>query len=197
MNGNSILTILCFLSITACHNTPTKSAQIPSDNTRPNADQIIRSLDLQAHVEGGYYRRTFQADHRPQITTDNGDRYLMTSIFYLLTEVSPIGHFHVNQSDILHYFHLGDPLEYTLIHPSGELEHVTLGPDPTLGHRLQLTVPGGVWKASRLLPGDNGYGLISEAVSPGFDFDDMTLGKRETLQELFPQHAHLVKTLTR
>jgi predicted cupin superfamily sugar epimerase len=74
----------------------------------------------------------------------------MTSIYYLLTREGPIGHFHRNRSDIVHYFQLGDPIEYTLIHPDGALETVTMGPDPRRGQVLQLTVPGGIWKASRL-----------------------------------------------
>jgi predicted cupin superfamily sugar epimerase len=62
---------------------------------------------------------------------------------------------------------------------------------------LQLHVPGGVWKASQLADGGAGYGVISEAVSPGFDFADMELGNRQTLSEAFPEHAELIEQLTR
>ena len=27
-------------------------------------DELITALDLEPHVEGGYFRRTYQADHR-------------------------------------------------------------------------------------------------------------------------------------
>ena len=99
----------------------------------------------------------------------------MTSIFYLLTAEGPIGHFHRNESDIVHYFHLGDPIEYFLIHPDGRLETVLMGPDPTRGQRLQLTVHGGIWKASRLTQGKAGYGLIKR----------------------FPEHADWIRLLSR
>ena len=118
----------------------------------------------------------------------------MTSIFYLLTADSPVGQWHLNRSDIVHYFHLGSPLHYYLIHPDGRLETAVLGPDLAAGQRLQLTVPGGVWKASHLPAGD--YGLISEAVSPGFEYEDMQLGERSTLLQAFPQHAELIHAYT-
>lgn len=185
---------VCLSALAAC--------QAPADRgeksmTTPSAETVIRVLDLEQHVEGGYYRRTFQADDREPIMTRDGERYLMTSIHYLLTDASPVGHFHLNRSDIVHYYHLGDPIEYFLLHSDGELERVVMGPDVAEGQRLQLTVRGGIWKASRLLPGAHGYGLISEAVSPGFDFADMTLGEQAELTGKFPQHGALIEALTR
>lgn len=49
------------------------------------AQQWIDALGLEPHVEGGYFRRTFQADHRPPVRTPRGERLLLTSIHYLLT----------------------------------------------------------------------------------------------------------------
>ncbi len=155
---------------------------------------LIEALQLQPHVEGGYFKRTFQADHREKIDTAAGPRYTLTSIFYLLTQQSPIGHWHLNKSDIIHYFHLGDPITYYLIYPDRHLQKAIMGPDPTQGHLLQLTVKGGVWKASHLESGD--YGLISEAVAPGFEYQDMTLGKEEELMRQLPQQEQLIKQLS-
>ncbi|MFJ2386076.1 cupin domain-containing protein [Pseudomonas koreensis] len=162
-----------------------------------NAGELIAALGLERHVEGGYFRRTFQADQREMLQTASGPRYLVTSIYYLLTEQSPVGQFHFNQSDILHYFHLGDPIEYSLIHADGSLQTLIMGNDVLAGQQLQLHVPGGIWKASRLLDGTHGYGLISEAVSPGFDFADMQMGERQKLTAQFPQHRMLIEKLTR
>jgi predicted cupin superfamily sugar epimerase len=161
-----------------------------------DAGALITALDLEPHTEGGFYRRTFQSDRHAVIETDNGPRYLMTSIYYLLTNESPIGHFHLNQSDIVHYYHLGDAIQYSLIFPDGTLKTVMMGNDIIAGQKLQLHVPGGVWKASRLMDGLSGYGLISEAVSPGFDYADMALGDRRELSEQFPEHSQLIGALT-
>lgn len=183
---------------------------------------VIRQLQLEAHVEGGYFRRTYcspltcqppLADPTPgkQSGTDSGQtRACMSSIFYLLTDDRPTGHLHRNRSDIVHFYHgsLGHgsggqgiggqetgALRYTLIHPDGQVEEVVLGPDLNQGHRWQLTVPGGVWKASELLGGE--WGLISEAVCPGFEYADMQLASLEDLQGLRPddwrRYLHLIR----
>ncbi|WP_439106069.1 cupin domain-containing protein [Congregibacter sp.] len=162
-----------------------------------SAKELIDNLGLEGHVEGGFYRRTYEATGQSRISSESGERFSMTSIYYLLTAEGPVGHFHRNRSDIVHYFHLGDPIEYILIHPDGELETVIMGSDPREGHQLQLTVPGGIWKASRLTAGTEGYGLISEAVSPGFDYRDMTLGITSQMLENYPQHQDYIEALSR
>jgi predicted cupin superfamily sugar epimerase len=162
----------------------------------PNAEAVIAALALEPHMEGGFYRRTFQSDHHAMVEINGGQRHLMTSIYYLLTKNSPIGHFHLNQSDIVHYYHLGNPIQYSLIFPDGTLKTAVMGSDVIAGQCLQLHVPGGVWKASQLMNGSAEYGLISEAVSPGFDFADMEMGSRQKLSEQFSEHSELIGKLT-
>ena len=160
------------------------------------AAELVEHLGLDGHVEGGFFRRTYASDYT-LLTEDDRERLTLSSIFYLLAAESPIGHFHLNQSDIVHYFHLGDPITYYLLHPTGELETTVMGSDVRRGQVLQLTVPGGVWKASEIPSnGSHGFGLISEAVTPGFEYDDMTLGYRDVLVAQFPQHDTLVKRLS-
>lgn len=148
-----------------------------------NKTDIIEQLDLTKHREGGYFRRTYESDRI--ITINNSTRHIMTSIFYLLTDDSPVGHFHLNKSDVIHYFQSGSPITYLIISPQGELSKVILGPDLTKGHALQLTVKGGCWKASILDP-QGEYGLISEAVAPGFDYADAAMATKVEMREAFP-----------
>lgn len=161
-----------------------------------NKETVIQTLNLQSHVEGGYYKRTFEASHRDKIDYGDGPRFTMTSIFYMLTNDAPIGHWHLNKSDIIHYYHLGGPLTYYLINQQGELSKVVLGPDITKGQVLQFTVKGGTWKATQLSPKAE-YGLLSEAVAPGFDFQDMTLGERAEMLKLYPQHSKIIDQFSR
>ena len=156
-----------------------------------NKQSLIKSLQLERHIEGGYYRRTYESGHTLQ--TQRGERLLMTSIYYLLTDDQPIGHLHQNQSDILHFFHSGAPVDYFIITRHGELQTATLGPDPSRGHLFQLLVESGSWKASQLRDGE--FGLISEAVAPGFDFADMRLAEQQEIAREFPQHWPAVKHL--
>lgn len=101
----------------------------------------------------------------------------------------------LNRSDILHFHHSGAPLTYHLIHPDGRAESLLLGQDPRQGQALTLAVPGGVWKATSLDCGD--HALISEAVAPGFDYADMTLGDPDDLTARFPRHAALIQRYCR
>ena len=138
----------------------------------------------------------------------------MTSIYYFLTSDHPIDYFHRNHSDIMHYFNLGLPIRYTVILPDGTLQETLLGPSIRDGHKQQLLVSGGCWKACELLcksessgigectaaqAGGNfcDYGLISEAVAPGFDYSDMKLATaaemRSAYSKYWEQIKHLVK----
>lgn len=146
---------------------------------------LINQLNLQKHIEGGYFNRTYQSE-----LTFNS-RPTMTSIYYMLTNDSPIGYFHSNKSDIMHYFHLGEPITYLTLSPDGQLETFILGSDVTAGHVLQKVVKGGYWKASILKKGE--FGLLSEAVSPGFEFSDMAIAKPEVLQSHFPDLWEKIK----
>jgi predicted cupin superfamily sugar epimerase len=154
------------------------------------ASDIIEALHLEAHVEGGYFKRSYCSPFE----LSEGQASL-SSIYYLLTADSPVGHWHLNKSDIVHYFHKGNPIEYCLIFPDGRFEKVLMGPDLTQNQQLQLLVPGGVWKASRLTGGE--FGLISEAVTPAFRYEDMTLGNAHDLQRLFPQHWPAISALVK
>ena len=187
----AVFAILLILGVGGCSET--------SDATtapRLTASELAEHLGLDGHVEGGFFRRTYASDYA-LLTADDRKRLSMSSIFYLLAAESPIGHFHLNQSDIVHYFHLGDPITYYLLHPTGELTTVVMGSDIRNGQVLQLTVPGGVWKASEIpSDGPHGFGLISEAVTPGFEYDDMTLGYREQMLRFFPQHEELIQRLS-
>lgn len=158
----------------------------------------IEQLQLEPHREGGYFRRVYQADHRPLLESSRGLRFSMTSIYYMLTSEKPIGCLHKNQSDIMHVFCGGEPLTYYLVDDSGELEIRTLGPDPWAGHELQFVVPGGVWKGTELRDGsttDVDFGLLCEVVVPGFDYADMEMANAEAMIAAYPQHKALMKKL--
>ena len=161
-------------------------------------EEIISYLELEKHIEGGFFRRTYESQHKLKIENYSRDRLSLTSIFYLLTADSSIGHFHLNKSDIVHYYHIGDPIIYYLISPNGQLTTHKLGNNLQNNENLQLTVPGGTWKASQLaLNGKFGYGLVSEAVSPGFEYIDMQLGNEDDLVDKFPQHKKIIQLLTK
>jgi len=158
-----------------------------------SAQEWIQQLALEPHVEGGFFRRTFASDHK--MSTPLGAREAMTSIYYLLSSESPVGYFHRNNSDILHYFHSGSSLTYHLLFPDGRYERHVLGVDLATGQRPQLIVPGGTWKATVLEQGD--YGLLSEAVAPGFHYEDMQLAREADVRALAGAHWEPLKGLVK
>ncbi len=152
-------------------------------------NEIIKRLELEPHpTEGGYFRRTYESDLH--CDTENSNRKLLTSIYYMLTKESPGGFLHRNKSDIIHYHHLGASIKYTIVSPDGVLSEKILGPNINNGEMLQLLVPGGWWKASRLCSGE--YGLISEAVSPGFEYADNEIATEELVRRQFPDIKSLL-----
>lgn len=149
----------------------------------------VDTLFLQPHVEGGYYRQTYES--RGTMPTPRGKRLLGNSILYFLDERSPVGHLHLNQSDITHFIHGPGPIRYLMVDPGGVLHERFLGTDTRNGEVPVLTCPGGWWKTSSLPDGVT-QGLISEVVAPGFDFADQELMTEAGLAASFP---HLLDRL--
>ena len=167
------------------------------------AQKLIEQLNLAPHREGGYFRRTYAAKMAVSITKDREkasenepgsklQRPIMTSILYLLTSESPTLHLNLNRSDIIHYYHSGSPVEFIIIHPDGTIRREVLGPNVLSGEHPQVMVGGGCWKAATMANMREGFSLTSEAVAPGFDYDDNILASEEDIRSRFP---HLWDTL--
>lgn len=141
----------------------------------------IARLGLVPHPEGGWFRRIHTEPG--SVATAQGSRAAASSIHYLLTQASPVGFLHSNRSVILHFLQSGGPVEYVLLNPSQGESRRVLGFGP--GQEIQLVVPGGTWKASRLLAGAD-HALVAEIVLPGWDAADHVFMTAEQLQRLFP-----------
>jgi uncharacterized protein len=149
-----------------------------------NKHDLIQQLSLVEHIEGGYFTETHRSKETLSTNREGQNRSLLTSIYYLLTDDRPIDRFHRNQSDIMHYFHCGSAITYLLLERSGKLTKVKLGLNFAQGEVAQLLVPGGLWKAAVLEEGE--FGLIGEAVTPGFDYRDMEIATASHFQASFP-----------
>lgn len=158
----------------------------------PAATDWIARLGLEPHPEGGWFRR-IHTDER-LIDTPAGPRSAATSIHYLLDARSPVGRFHRNRSDILHYLQSGGPLDYWLLEAEGSVRRVTLGFAPD--QSVFLHVPGGTWKAS-MLHETADHALVSEVVTPGFDYADHEFLTLETLRAEYPEQADSLTPLVR
>lgn len=152
------------------------------------AEEWIAELELEAHPEGGFYKRTEESDVMIQ---GPNERPLYTSIYFLLTPESP-SHFHRLTSDEVWYYHEGQPLVVHCLFPDGRYQAVSLGKDVGAGQRLHFMVPRGTIFGS-MVPED--YALVSCVVAPGFDFADFELFTQEQLLSEYPQHHEIIQQL--
>ena len=140
------------------------------------ADQIIASLELAPHPEGGWYRQTWVGPQiGPQIGPLAGQaapRASGTAIYFLL-KAGERSHWHRVDADEIWLFHAGAPLLLSLAATAaGPAQEVLLGPDLTQGHAPQRIAPAGWWQAAAT-SGD--WTLVSCTVSPGFRFEGFEL----------------------
>jgi predicted cupin superfamily sugar epimerase len=162
-------------------------------------DDWIRSLKLQPHPEGGWYREVYRSAESiphpalPQRFT--GDRHFATSIYYLLGPGDFSALHRIRQDEIWHFYD-GSPLVVHVIHPDGRTEELLLGRGLAKGERPMAVVPAESWFGARVAEGDD-YALLGCTVAPGFDFEDFELPSRGELLELFPQQRELIEALTR
>lgn len=130
-----------------------------------SAHELVSSLGLTPHPEGGWYREI----HRSAVSVQSarGSRCAVTAIHYLL-EAHQLSRWHVVEADEIWHFETGAPLELFAYQPgSHPLRHV-LG-SLEQGHTPLVVIGSGVWQAARSL-GD--YSLVSCTVGPGFEFED-------------------------
>lgn len=157
------------------------------------AQYFIDKLDMQKHVEGGYYKESLVSPEN--ITTeDRGERKLWTSIYFLL-ETGDVSHFHRLKSDEVWYYHSGSPLTIYMLSPEGELTTHQLGLDIEKGQLPQVVVPKNYIFGSA--QNEEGYALVGCMVAPGFDFSDFELFTREKLLSQYKQHEEIIIKLTR
>jgi len=157
-----------------------------------SAQNIIDKLKLIRHPEGGFYRETYRSDH--VIVNDrNEDRNLSTVIYYFLEDEDK-SRFHRIQSDELWFFHLGEPLEIISIEQK-QLTTITLGNHIERDEFPQVRISANTWFAAQVKSA-KGFSLVSCVVSPGFDFADFELAKREDLIEQFPHLKDAIEKFT-
>lgn len=150
-------------------------------------EQLIESLHLIAHPEGGFYRETYRSE------ASLGKRNLLTSIYFLLTSEN-VSHLHRIKSDEIWYYHGGSPLIVHVLDAAGHHQHI-VGNDIKKGYYPQFLVPKNTIFGSTVLE-ENSYSLVSCAVAPGFDFDDFELFQRDDLIKEYPMHREIIERLT-
>jgi predicted cupin superfamily sugar epimerase len=164
-----------------------------------DAKDWIDRLQLLPHPEGGYYRQTYRAeltiDKSALPASFGGSRAVSTAIYFLL-DGDNFSAFHRLRSDEMWHFYAGGGLVVHVIGEDGGHWPILLGSDVEAGEAFQALVKAGSWFASQVRD-TRSYALVGCTVSPGFDFADFELAKREELVRRYPQHRGVIERLTR
>ena len=151
--------------------------------TSIRAADLVSTLALQPHPEGGWYREIYRSATR--VETARGPRSAVTTIYYLL-ERKQLSRWHVVQADEIWHFYAGAPLELVAYAPDTRAfeRHVlgdvggalgagglaaTVWVGSAAGATSVSVIPTGVWQAARSL---GEYSLVGCTVGPGFEFAD-------------------------
>ncbi len=136
----------------------------------PRARELIATLQLARHPEGGWYRETWRSSQQVRREPDGASRSALTTIQFLLA-AGEVSRWHrVSGADEAWHHYEGAPIELLWFAPDGTgANRVRLGADAA--SRVQV-IPAGWWQAAAPL-GD--YALVGCTVGPGFEFEDFAL----------------------
>ena len=125
-----------------------------------SAAEIIATLGLKPHPEGGWYAETFRDGA-------GGARGHSTAIYFLLEEDQISAWHRVKDATEVWHFHAGAPLALSTCEEGNAVIEQVLGIELAAGERPQIVVPAGWWQSARSL---GEWTLVGCTVAPGFDF---------------------------
>ncbi|QPC85682.1 cupin [Mesorhizobium sp. NBSH29] len=130
------------------------------------ADEIIATLAMQPHPEGGWYAETFR-----DLAPDN-PRGHSTAIYFLLKADETSAWHRVRDAAEVWHHYAGAPLTLLMYEEGSPIVTATLGTDLAAGQRPQAVVPANWWQMAISL---GAWTLVGCTVAPGFDFSAFEL----------------------
>lgn len=128
------------------------------------AQEVINTLGLEKHPEGGWYTQTWRDG---PTSTKDGARGIGSAIYYLLDE-GERSHWHkVDAVEIWHH-HAGMPIELSISEDSVSSTLHLLGADLNRDMRPQVVVPANAWQGAYA---PFGWSLMGCTVTPAFLFE--------------------------
>lgn len=151
------------------------------------AKEIISTLGLTEHPEGGFFKEVYRSDLTVKSELVNGSRSAVTEIYFLLCR-GQVSRFHTVEHDEFWHFFEGSPLRLI----DGDLEsfeEILLDPKNV---NYQHCIKSGRWQAA----GSTGdYTLVGCTVAPGFDFADFAFlseDEPELIEKNFADYAKFI-----
>lgn len=135
------------------------------------AEELIQSLNLAPHPEGGWYRETWRSASAP------GERAAASAVYYVI-QPAQRSHWNRVDADEMWLWHSGDPLDLSIAESdAGPARTLRLGGDIGAGEQPQVIVPKGHWQSAVPAGGDAGFTFLSCIVAPGFEFSGYELAE--------------------
>ncbi len=147
----------------------------------PRAEELIASLQLKPHPEGGFYHQVFKSKR----VVENR-RSAMTAIHFLLPG-GELSRWHRVAADEIWVNLEGDGVRLFTFDDESTTSHIVHG------HAFHAVAPG-TWMAAEPL-GD--YALLACFVAPGFEYEDFTLmaddeAAAARLRSIAPAFANMI-----
>ncbi|MFA3784140.1 cupin domain-containing protein [Melioribacteraceae bacterium 4301-Me] len=158
--------------------------------------EYIRELMLERHVEGGYYRETYRGEEilfTKNTLSKKLKRRSTSTLIYFLLDGNDKSHFHKLKSDEIWHFYDGCDIKLYSIDKKGNLSEQILGKK---SKNFQVIIPKNTWFAAELT-NKKLFALVGCTVSPGFDYKDFEIGKREELINQYPNYKSIIKKFTK
>jgi hypothetical protein len=155
------------------------------------AARLVKKLGLEKHPEGGYFKQTYRSDTIVIVEGYDGPRNISTAIYYMLLG-GQFSAFHRIKSDEIWHYYAGGSIMLCAIDKDGKLSKIKIG----RGGTPQAVIKAGTWFAASL-NNKRSYCLLGCTMSPGFDYRDWELGKRDELVRTYPRHRALIERYTK
>jgi predicted cupin superfamily sugar epimerase len=158
------------------------------------AAELIRTLALEAHREGGYFGEIFRSPFEVEPADDREERSALTTIYFLLLPESPSCWHRLRSDEVWHFFE-GSPVEHLTMDPdSFEVTPRILGPLGEADSEPARVVPARYWQAARTT---GSYSLVGCTIGPGFEYEDFELLRDnpeavERFNETLPKAEELI-----
>jgi predicted cupin superfamily sugar epimerase len=159
---------------------------------KKDAIQLIKRLRLKKHPEGGYFKETYIADTIVNLVGYDKPRPISTAIYYMLVG-DQFSAFHRIKSDELWHHYMGGSLTLYAIDNIGKLSKIKMG--KSISEAYQVAIKANTWFAASLND-KKSYCILGCTVSPGFDYTDWQLGKRNELIKMYPQYRTIIERHT-
>lgn len=158
-----------------------------------NSKDVQELIDRDAlikHEEGGYFKVTYVSPDIIAVSPryEGGERASSTKINYLLAHDDFSG-WHRIKSNETWRFKEGESLTLLIIGKDGKMTSIKIGdPEKEADALLEYTVEKEQWFAA-FINNQQTYSYVECEVTPGFDYRDWQLGKKEYLIKQYPQHT--------